>query len=47
MSDLIVELRALIVMQDGGVGAAREERVARFAVDALKRAKRTRLMSGE
>lgn len=34
--DLIVKLRALVVVQDSCVGAAGEERVSRLAVDALK-----------
>lgn len=36
LSHLVVELRALVVVQDGCVGAAREERVSWLAVDALK-----------
>lgn len=35
-SHLVVELRALIVVQDGCVGAAGKDRVSRLAVDALK-----------
>ena len=33
---LVVELRVLVVVQDGGVGAAREECLPRLAVDALE-----------
>lgn len=36
LSHLVVELRALVVVQDGCVGAAGEERVSRLAVEALK-----------
>lgn len=36
LSHLVVELRALVVVQDGCIGAAREERVSWLAVDALK-----------
>lgn len=35
-SHLVVELRALVVVQDGCVGAAGEEWVSRLAVDALE-----------
>ncbi len=35
-SHLVVELRALIVVQDGRVGAAGKDRVSRLPVDALK-----------
>lgn len=38
---LVVELWALVVVQDGCVSTADEERISRFAVDALRRKKVT------